>query len=148
MENLMFFTFRTYLITMMTVGMMASLTEFRFSRRKLLGILTLYSLWVIVFSAALLYLGGELLLLRLFYLTISIPATLITYWAANDTPTQAVFNYTTQIMVSVMSASMIRYLTTMLGLSWLVNILLMCGFYLTAIYLTSTTNLTRALFRL
>ena len=135
MENLVFFTFRTYLIAMMTVGMMASLTEFRFSRRKLLGILTLYSLWVIVFSAALLYLGGELLLLRLFYLTISIPATLITYWAANDTPTQAVFNYTTQIMVSVMSASMIRYLTTMLGLSWLVNILLMCGFYLTAIYL-------------
>lgn len=135
MTNLVFLVFRTYCITIMTVGMMASLTEFRFTIKKLLLILAVYSLWVIGSSMVLLWVGGELLLLRLFYLTISLPATLLTYWAANDTPAQAVFNYTTLIMVSTLSASMIRWLTESLGLSGLVNILLMCTFYLTVIYL-------------
>lgn len=135
MTNICFLVFRTFLITMMTVGMMASLTEFRFGRRKLLMILAAYSLWVIASSLVLLQVGGELLLLRLFYLTISVPSTVLTYWAANDTPAQAVFNYMTQILVSVLSASMIRWLTESLGLPGLVNIILMCIFYLTAIYL-------------
>ena len=41
----------------------------------------------------------------------------------------------TQIMISTLSASMIRWLTESLGLSWFVNVLLMCGFYFTVIYL-------------
>lgn len=135
MTNVIFLVFRTFLITIMTVGMMASLTDFRFGRRKLLCILAAYSVWSVASSAVLLWFGGELLLLRLFYPTLSLPATLLTYWAANDTPTQAVFNYTTQIMVSVLSVSMIRWLTESLGLSAFVNILLMCAFYFTAIYL-------------
>ena len=120
---------------MMTIGMMASLTDFRFGRRKLLLVLAVYGLWVSCSSLVLLRLGGELLLLRLFYFTISVPAILLTYWAANDTPAQAVFNYATQIMVSVLSASMIRWLTDSLGLSGAVNLLLMCAFYSAAIYL-------------
>ena len=135
MTNVTFLLFRVLFITMMTVGMMASLTEFRFGPRKLLSVLALYGLWVSCSSLVLLRLGGELLLLRLFYLTISLPAILLTYWAANDTPAQAVFNYTTQIMVSALSASMIRWLTDSLGLSGLVNMLLMCAFYFSAIYL-------------
>lgn len=135
MTNLIFLVFRTFLITIMTVGMMASLTEFRFERWKLLWIMAVYSVWVIGSSAVLLLLGGELLLLRLFFLTISIPATFLTYWAANDTPAQAVFNYMTQILVSALSASMIRWLTESIGLSGQVNLLLMCIFYLTVIYL-------------
>ena len=95
MDHVMFLLFRAYFITLMTVGMMASLTEFRFGRRKLLGIMAVYSAWVVGSSLALLYFGGELLLLRLFLVTISVPATALTYWAANDTPTQAVFNYMT-----------------------------------------------------
>ena len=135
MTNTMFLLFRTVFITMMTVGMMASLTDFRFGYRKLLSVLAVYGLWVSCSSLVLLELGGELLLLRMFYLTISVPAIFLTYWAANDTPTQAVFNYTTQIMVSALSASMIRWVTDSLELSGLVNMLLMCAFYFTAIYL-------------
>ena len=135
MTNVMFLLFRTLFITMMTVGMMASLTDFRFGPRKLLSVLAAYGLWVSCSSLALLRLGGELLLLRLFYLTISLPAIVLTYWAANDTPSQAVFNYTTQIMVSALSASMIRWLTDSLGLPWVVNMVLMCAFYFGAIYL-------------
>lgn len=135
MTPVLFYTLRTFLITIMTVGMMASLTEFRFSRRKLLCILAIFSIWVIVSSLVLLWIGGELLLLRLFYFTISIPSTILTYWAANDSPAQAVFNYMTQIMVSALSASLIRWLTESLGLSLEVNVLLMCVFYGTAIYL-------------
>lgn len=120
---------------MMTVGMMASMTDFRVRRGKLLLILAVYGLWVTCSSLVVLQLGGELLLLRLFYLTISVPAILLTYWAANDTPAQAVFNYTTQIMVSALSASMIRWFTDSFGLSSLINILLMAAFYGAAIYL-------------
>lgn len=119
----------------MTIGMMASLTEFRFGPRKLLLILGGYSVWVSASSLVLLWIGGELLLLRLFYLTISVPATVLTYLAASDSPTQAVFNYMTQIMLSVLAASGIRMLTDSLGLSGLVNILLMGIFYSAVIYL-------------
>ena len=135
MTNVIFLVFRAFFITMMTVGMMASLTEFRFGRRKLLGIMAAYSVWVIGSSLVLLSLGGELLLLRLFFLTISVPATALTYWAANDTPAQAVFNYMTQILLSVLAVSMIRLLTESLGLSALANILLMGLFYGVVIYL-------------
>ena len=135
MTNGVFLLFRALFITMMTLGMMASLTEFRFGRRKLLCVLAVYCLWVVCSSLVLLWLGGELLLLRLFFLTISVPATFLTYWAANDTPTQAVFNYMTQILLSVLAVSVIRLLTESFGLSGFVNILLMCGFYFTVIYL-------------
>lgn len=135
MTNIFFLVFRTFFITIMTVGMMASLTEFRFGGRKLLLILGIYSLWVIGSSMVLLRVGGELLLIRLFYLTISVPATVLTYWAASDTPVQAVFNYMTQILLSVLAVSVIRLLTEFFGLSALMNILLMAVFYGIAIYL-------------
>lgn len=59
MDHVMFLLFRAYFITLMTVGMMASLTEFRFGRRKLLGIMAVYSAWVVGSSLALLYFGGR-----------------------------------------------------------------------------------------
>lgn len=135
MTDTIFLVFRTFFITIMTVGMMASLTEFHFGRRKLLCILAVYNIWVVVSTLVLLWLGGELLLLRLFFLTISVPAILLTYWAANDTPAQAVFNYVTHILISLLAASVIRLLTDSLHLSGLVNILLMGGFYLMVIFL-------------
>lgn len=135
MTDTLFFAIRAFFITIMTIGMMASLTEFRFERKKLLLILMVYSVWVIACSVVLLWIGGELLLLRLFYLTISVPAIVLTCYSANDTPVQAVFNYMTQILVSVLAASIIRMITESLGLSRLGNILLMCAFYLTIIYL-------------
>ena len=135
MTNTVFLVFRAFFITMMTVGMMASVTDFRFGRKKLLLILAVYSLWVIGSSMVLIWIGGELLLLRLFYLTISVPATALTYWAANDTPAQAVFNYMTQILLSILAVSMIRQLTEFFDLSPWMNILLMGVFYGTTIYL-------------
>ncbi len=135
MADVWFFVFRTYLITMMTLAMMVCLTEFRFRPRKLLGILAAYSVWVVASSAALLWLGGELLLLRLFFLTISIPGILLTYWSANDSPTQAIFNYITQILISLLGVSLIRWLTDSHHLSRLINILLTCLFYFTVIFL-------------
>lgn len=135
MTDLAFLLFRTLFITTMTVGMMASLTEFRFGLRKLLCIMALYSLWMLGTSLALLVLGGELLLLRVFFLTISLPAVFLTYWAASDTPAQAVFNYLSQILLSTLGVSMIRMLTDSLGLPGFVNILLTALFYGVVIWL-------------
>ena len=135
MTSTAFLAFRTCIITIMTVGMMASMTEFRFRRRKLLLIMAVYSVWSLCSSLVLLRLGGEVLLLRVFFLTISVPAILLTYWSANDSPSQAVFNYATQILVSALSASMIRWLTDSLELPGIVNLLLTAMFYLAVIYM-------------
>ena len=135
MTDTIFLTFRAYFIAVMTVGMMACMTEFRFGLWKLLCIMAVYSVWVLCSSLVLLWLGGESLLLRVFFFTISVPAVLLTYLSANDSPSQAVFNYTTQILVSTLSASMIRWLTDSMRNPALMNILLMSVFYLAVIYL-------------
>lgn len=128
-----FLIFRSFFITVMTLGMMASLTEFRFGIKTLIKILTLYLVWAAAICAVLLRLGGEELLLRSFLLTLSLPAVWIAYWSAKDTPAQAVFNYMTQITFSLLGASACRLLTYRLSLSDGMNILLMCAFYLPVI---------------
>lgn len=133
--SLWFLIFRSFFITIMTLGMMASLTEFRFGVRKLLLILVLYLCWVGLSSGALLCLGGEVLLLRLFLLTASLPAIVIAYWAAKDTPAQAVFSYTTQIIFSLLAASFSRMITEELGLHYMMQILFLSIFYLSVICL-------------
>lgn len=135
MTDVPFLVFRAGFITLMTLGMMASLTRFRFKRLKLLCILAAYCLWAVALSLILLLLGGELLLLRLFFFVISIPAMFLSYWAATDSPSQAVFNYVTQIMLSMLMASMVRWLTDYFGLSGFVNILLMALLYVAVIFL-------------
>lgn len=130
-----FLVFRSFFITVMTLGMMCSLSDFRFRVRTLLGILVLYLGWVAFVTVALLRLGGEDLLLRAFLLFISTPALAIAYWAARDTPAQAIFNYMTQITFSLLGASACRQATIALGLSDVANILLMGVFYLLVIAL-------------
>ena len=90
-----FLIVRSFFITIMTLGMMASLTDFRFSVRKLLVILLVYLSWVAFSCGVLLYVGGEVLLLRVFLLNVSFPAILISYWAAKEGKPLCVmlFNY-------------------------------------------------------
>ena len=130
-----FLIFRSFFITIMTLGMMTSLTEFRFGVKKLLKILALYLVWAVAACAVLLRIGGEVLLLRSFLLAVSLPAIAISYWAAKDTPTQAVFNYMTQITFSLLGASVCRLLTYRCPLPDWINILLMCCFYVPVIFL-------------
>lgn len=126
-----FLVLRTCLICLMTLGMMASMTEFRFGVRKLLKVLGMYLVWVLLSTGVLIRLGGETLLIRLFLFTISTPAVILTYWAAKDTPAQAVFNYTTQILVSLLSTSLLRFFFP----APLQNILLTFFFYTAIIFL-------------
>ena len=83
MTDMMFLLFRALLITIMTLGMMANLTDFRFGYRKLLGVLIVYCLWVACSSLVLLRLGGELLLLRLF----TSPSPFPPYYSPTGPPT-------------------------------------------------------------
>lgn len=130
-----FLIVRSFFITIMTLGMMASLTDFRFSVRKLLVILLVYLSWVAFSCGVLLYVGGEVLLLRVFLLNVSFPAILISYWAAKDTPALAVFNYMTQIVFSLLAASFCRMLTELWKLPPMMNFVFMCLFYLPVIWL-------------
>ena len=129
-----FQTVRVLFITVMTLLMMASLTEFRFKYKTLLLIVGLYVLWVAAVCGILLFLGGQILLLRLFILFVSLPAIIIAHWAALDTPAQAVFNYMSQITFSLLIASICRTLTHYFALSDMANLFLMACIYLPLIY--------------
>ena len=130
-----FQVFRNIFMVMMTLGMMASLSEFRFGAKKLMLILLVYLCWVGVSCAGLILLGGDLLLLRMALITVSAPAVFLTYWTAKDSPAPSVFNYMSQIMVSLLASAFFHVITRRFGLSMAMDLLMRCAFYLTVIYL-------------
>lgn len=89
-------------MTLLTIGMITNLTEFHFGHRKRLLVLGGYGIRGAGFNRSFLWIGGELLL-RLLIFNIFIPARLLTYFAANDSTAQAMFNYGIQILSSVLS---------------------------------------------
>ena len=130
MDNVIFLVFRAFFITMMTVGMMASLTEFRYGRKKLMLILATYGAWVVGSSLVLLWIGWELLLLRLFFITILFLPQCLHTWLQTIPLLRQCSTILTQILLSVLAVSALRLLTDRFGLSGFVNILLMSAFYL------------------
>lgn len=90
------------LITSCTLGMMSTLTVFKFNMKKVFTILGFYMLWVGLSSWVILtslpYNTG----IRFFLFTISAPAIFLAYRMDKDSPTQSVFNYTTQINFSLL----------------------------------------------
>ncbi len=118
-----------------SLAMMASLTEFRFPRKKLLKVLALYLCWVVLSNAVLLPLLGIARVLQIFLFTVTIPAVLLTYWAAKDSPAQAIFNYASQCVFSLLLAAAIHLVVARFGLPMWADMLLRCGLYLPLIYL-------------
>lgn len=100
MTELIFSAFRFWLVSCLTIGMVASMTEFRFGARKLVCILALYSLWVLGSNLVLLRAGGELWLLRASFFTITFPGILLIHWASHDSPALTFFNCMTHLLAS------------------------------------------------
>lgn len=130
-----FFVFiKTILTTVGTMGMMCCLTEFKYGVKKLLLIFSFYLLWVCSSSAIIIHLGGFMLLLRLFLLTISVPAILIIYLTAKDCWTKALFNYASQINCSLLIGGMATIINMVTAGDILRDILLRVVFYTCVIF--------------
>lgn len=100
-DALGFWLVKSLIITAGTLGMMSSITVFRINVKKILLSFTVYLLWVTASTAVILHYFGFNGILRLFPLTISIPAFFVVYKMDICSPAQAVFNYASQIVLSL-----------------------------------------------
>lgn len=101
-EDTFFTVLKTVLITFFTVCMMVTLTDFKYKRRTCVLILGAYMIYVCLSTWLILQFIDWYNFSRIFFLTISLPAILLTYFLAKDSPSQAVFNYLTQIDFSLL----------------------------------------------
>lgn len=104
-NNIPYATMKTLLIVIGTLGMMYSTTTFKRKAKQIIVILLLYLCYVAVSSAAIILLFGYTFFLRIFLLTISAPAVYLSFRLADDPPSKAVFNYATQILLSLYASA-------------------------------------------
>ena len=115
-ENDLIFSFaKIILITACTLAMMSSLTDFRYPIKKVCMFFGLYMLWVAVSTALILYWFGFQGIIRCFLFTISAPAIFLAYKMDRDAPAQSVFNYATQISLSLVLTMVTLLLNTVIG---------------------------------
>lgn len=102
LEDSFFLILKTVLVTFFTVCMMVTLTDFKYKWSTCIIILSLYMAYVCLSTWLILQFIDWYNFSRIFFLTISVPAILLTYFLAKDSPAQAVFNYLTQIDFSLL----------------------------------------------
>ena len=115
-NNIPYAVIKILLIVVGTLGMMFSTTEFKYKPKQIVPTFFLYLLYVAGSSAAIIVLFGYTFFLRIFLLTISAPAIYISFRLVSDQPSKTVFNYATQILLSLyISASVTLINTKILG---------------------------------
>lgn len=112
------------LSTVMTLMMMASITTFKYSRRRVLLCFGAYLAYVLVSSAFLVLSFPWMVFLRVFFLTITLPAVILVYLLAKDSVTQAIFNYATQVDLFILLAVTATMLNTALKGNQVTDLLL------------------------
>lgn len=99
-----FLVLKTMLSTGMTLLMMASITTFKYTRRRVWLCFGLYLVYVLASSVFLVQHLPWLVFLRVFILTITLPGVVLVYLLAKDSVTQAIFNYATQVDLFILLA--------------------------------------------
>ncbi len=123
-DNIPYATAKILLIVIGTLGMMCSITKFKHETKRVLLIFFLYLCYVAASSAAIIVLFGYPFFLRIFLLTISTPAIYLTFRLAGEQPSKAVFNYATQILLSLYISGSITLIVTKIHGSELLDFLL------------------------
>lgn len=100
-DDILYNLIKVLMTTSMTLGLMFTLTKFKYSTKRIFYVFFIYLLWVAGSTVAILFAGKWKLLTKLFIFTVSAPAVLLTYFLAKDSPAQAVFNYVTQINLAM-----------------------------------------------
>lgn len=134
-DDRIFSLVKVVLITSCTLCMMSSLTVFKYSIKKVLRILGVYLLWVFASSGVILALLPYNTGIRIFLLTISAPAVFLAYRMDKDSPTQAVFNYTTQINFSLLLGVLALVINTAIKGNQYTDLIIRTLLYSLAIYM-------------
>lgn len=134
-ESTRYATLRVVVIVFGTLGMMCSTTEFKYSKNKIAGILSLYILYVLGSTYALVYFFGYLFLVRIFLLTITTPGILLLYKIAKSNPTRAIFTYASQVLFSLYVCVTIMLINTSIWNSALADLLLLLSSFTLVILL-------------
>lgn len=97
-----FVVLKTVLVTFFTVCMMVSLTDFKYRPRTCIFIFGLYMCYVCLSTWLIFQFLDWHHFSRMFFPAVCIPAVLLPYFLAKDSPAQAVFNYLSQIDFSIL----------------------------------------------
>lgn len=130
-----YFTLRIVLLTLCTLGMMCSVTDFKYKSRKVASALCLFLIYTLAATGILVYFWGYLVFLRLGLLVISAPGILLVYRLAKNHPAVAVFNYATQILFSFYCVITAGIINTYLWNSEALDLLLLLIIYPLVIWL-------------
>lgn len=134
-DNYPYMMFKVVLTVICTLGMMCSTTKFKYSTGKVFFILSLYLVYVLISSAAIIHLGGYIFFTRIFVITISFPAIFIIYKLAKAHPALAVFTHATQILFSLYITATITLVSAAIHGSALSDLLLRITAYIIIILL-------------
>lgn len=103
-HNMVINIIRVILITGFTLGMMSSLTSFRYHTKKVLLLFGGYLIWTGISTGAIIYFAGFFTFTRCMFFTVSVPAIALAYCMDCNSPAQSVFNYATQVLLSYILA--------------------------------------------
>lgn len=126
---------RVFLTTMFTLGLMSSLIEFKYDYKKVLFIFGVYMAYVGLSSWFIIFAFGFYALAKIFIFTISIPAVIVVYVIAKDNAMQAVFNYMTQINLSLWITATITLIGYAIQIHPIMELAIRCVVYSILIYL-------------
>lgn len=135
MEDTFFAVLKTVLVTFFTVCMMVTLTDFKYRPRNCILIFGMYLGYVCMSTWLILQFVDWYNFSRIFFVTVSLPAILLTYFLAKDSPAQAVFNYLSQIDFSLLVTVGCTILNTACRGTKVSDILLRIAVYLLVITL-------------
>lgn len=128
-KNDIYFTFRVVLLTLATLGMLCSVTDFKYKNRKVVFAVCLFLIYTLAATGILVYFGGYLVFLRLSLFVISVPGTLLVYKLDKSRPTTAVFHYATQLLFSVYCVITAGIINTYLWDSATIDLLILLIMY-------------------
>jgi len=134
-DNIPYATLKILLIVIGTLGMMCSTTKFKYDTKRIMLILSIYLFYVTVSSVLIIVLFGYTFLIRAFLLTVSAPAIYLTFRLAGEQPSKAVFNYATQILLSMYVSASITLIIPKIHGSELTDFLLRLAVYCVIILL-------------
>ncbi|MGM9936915.1 MAG: hypothetical protein ACI38A_06190, partial [Candidatus Ornithomonoglobus sp.] len=96
-DDIFYSTVRILLNVIGAMGMAMSCAQTKYSYSKCAAVLIPYLIWVAAVSTLIMKFFGFLILMRLTFFLISIPAMLIMYYLSEYSPWQAVFYFTLQL---------------------------------------------------
>ncbi len=131
-DNIPFLILKILITLISTMGLMLSTTNFRLFKRRSMSIVigAGFVFYVILSSYAIIYFGGYEHFLRVFFVTISLPAIFLLYIISVEPFAKLVFTHATHILVSLYIAASSTLLNTALHGTMLSDILLRLLAYL------------------